>query len=232
MSRTQEATQIPPKLELRRGWTPPGDWGTRKPVFARTPPSGEDGLPDVQRYLDAMTKWLSNTLRRIGRDLLNSFLKGADSGVATPRTRRRRSTTSGRTTTRTYPGDFQGTPQISYRPAQDGDADPGEIVWTWVPYEEDHTKGKDRPVLIIGRDGKWLLGLQLTSKDHDRDNRQEARRGRRWLDIGRGPWDEQNRPSEVRVNRIIRVDPKRVRRIGAVLDKERFSKVAAAVRAS
>lgn len=181
-----------------------------------------------------MMKWLPETLRRIGRDLLHSFLKGADAGVANPRTRRRRSTTgsSGRTTSHPYPGDFRGTPRISYRPADDGDADPGEIVWTWVPYEEDHTKGKDRPVLIIGRDGKWLLGLQLTSKDHDRDTRQEARQGRRWMDIGTGPWDEQNRPSEVRVNRILRVDPDRVRRIGAVLDKERFTRVAAAVRTS
>ncbi|MDO5066782.1 MAG: type II toxin-antitoxin system PemK/MazF family toxin [Propionibacteriaceae bacterium] len=183
-----------------------------------------------------MMKWLSDTMRRIGRDLLHSFLKGADQGVAKPRTRRRRSTTnttsSGRTTSHPYPGDFQGTPRITYRPSRDSDADPGEIVWTWVPYEEDHSKGKDRPVLIIGRDGKWLLGLQLTSKDHDRDARQEARYGRRWMDIGKGPWDEQNRPSEVRINRIIRVDPTRVRRIGAVLDKERFTRVAEAVRAS
>ena len=32
-------------------------------------------------------------------------------------------------------------------------ADPGEIVWTWVAYEEDPTQGKDRPVLVVGRDG-------------------------------------------------------------------------------
>jgi hypothetical protein len=59
-------------------------------------------------------------------------------------------------------------------------ADPGEIVWTWVPFEEDHTQGKDRPVLVIGRDAQWLLALPLTSKDHDRDLGKEARTGRRW----------------------------------------------------
>jgi len=109
-------------------------------------------------------------------------------------------------------------------------ADPGEIVWTWVPFEEDHTQGKDRPVLVIGRDGPWLLALPLTSKDHDRDAAQEARAGRHWADIGSGAWDPRGRSSEVRVDRILRVAPDRVRREGSVLDKGRFSQVAAAVR--
>ncbi|NYG08107.1 hypothetical protein BJ986_002594 [Phycicoccus badiiscoriae] len=130
-----------------------------------------------------------------------------------------------------YPGDFTGTPAIDYAPRPDGLPDPGEIVWTWVPYEEDHRQGKDRPVLVIGRDGRWLLALMLTSKDHDRDHEQEARHGRHWQDIGSGGWDRQGRPSEVRVDRILRVDPSGVRREGAVLDRGRFDQVAAAVRA-
>jgi len=109
-------------------------------------------------------------------------------------------------------------------------ADPGEIVWAWVPFEEDHSQGKDRPVLVIGRDGRWLLALGLTSQDHDRDAAQEARAGRHWTDIGTGSWDNRGRPSEVRVDRILRVDPAAVRREGAVLDEGAFSKVAAAVR--
>jgi len=131
-----------------------------------------------------------------------------------------------------YPGDFQGTPNISYEPdpGNGNEADPGEIVWTWVPFEEDHSQGKDRPVLVIGRDGRWLLALPLTSKDHDVDADQEARAGRRWTDVGTGPWDNLGRASEVRVDRIVRVDPDRVRREGAVLDERRFNKVADAVR--
>jgi hypothetical protein len=122
-------------------------------------------------------------------------------------------------------------PDVSYSPNPDGRPDPGEIVWTWVPFEEDHTQGKDRPVLVIGRDGPWLLAVMLTSKDHDRDAADEARRGRQWVDIGSGPWDRQGRPSEVRVDRILRVDPTTVRREGAVLDREPFDLVAAQVRA-
>lgn len=125
-----------------------------------------------------------------------------------------------------YPGDFTGVPTLSYDPQDDSDADPGEVVWTWVPYEEDHSQGKDRPVLVIGNDGPWLLALPMTSKDHDRDARQEASAGRYWCDIGNGPWDREGRPSEVRVNRILRVDPVGIRRIAARLDHDRFEAVA------
>jgi len=127
--------------------------------------------------------------------------------------------------------DFEGIPDLAYNPVADGRPDPGEIVWTWVPYEEDPHHGKDRPVLVVGRDDPWLLGLMLTSKDHDRDAAQESRHGRHWVDIGVGAWDRQGRPSEVRVDRILRVDPDGVRREGAVLDRERFEQVAVEVRA-
>lgn len=130
-----------------------------------------------------------------------------------------------------YPGDFRGEVEIRYAPHPDGEPDPGEVVWAWVPYEEDHAKGKDRPVLLIGHDGPWLLGLQLTSQDHDRDAEQERRAGRVWVDIGSGAWDSRGRASEARVNRIVRVDPRGIRREGAVLARPVFDEVAAAVQA-
>ena len=99
-----------------------------------------------------------------------------------------------------------------------------------MPYEEDHAQGKDRPVLLIGHDGPWLLALQLTSQDHDRDAEQEARWGRYWMDIGTGAWDHRRRPSEVRLDRVIRVDPDQVRREGAVLDRRIFRRVARSLR--
>src|SRR5215211_9497873 len=120
-------------------------------------------------------------------------------------------------------------PDLEYRPRADGRPDPGEIVWTWVPYDEGDGRGKDRPVLVVGRDGDGLLGLMLTSKDHDRDAADEARHGRHWIDIGSGPWDRQGRPSEVRVDRVLRIEPGDVRREGATLDRERFDEVAAEV---
>ena len=127
-----------------------------------------------------------------------------------------------------YPGDFTGSVVPRYDPHPDGLADPGEVVWGWVPYEEDHGRGKDRPVLIIGRDGEYLLGLMLTSKDHDRDAADEARHGRHWLDVGSGGWDGQGRPSEVRLDRVIRLRPDAVRREGAALSRPVFDQVSQA----
>jgi hypothetical protein len=127
-----------------------------------------------------------------------------------------------------YPGDFVGTVVPLYEPHPDGLADPGEVVWGWVPYEEDFGRGKDRPVLIIGRDGEYLLGLMLTSKDHDRDAADEARHGRHWLDVGSGDWDGQRRPSEVRLDRVLRLRPDAVRREGAALSRPVFDQVSQA----
>lgn len=85
-------------------------------------------------------------------------------------------------------------------------------------------------MLLVGRDGAWLLGLMLTSKDHSRDAADEARYGRRWVDVGSGPWDSQGRDSEVRVDRVVRVDPGAVRREGAILPETVFTKVVTAAR--
>ncbi len=128
---------------------------------------------------------------------------------------------------RRYPGDYVHRVVAYYSPKPDGKPDPGEIVWTWVPYEDDPHQGKDRPVLLVSRDGEWLLGLMLSSKDHDLDATDEARWGRRWMDIGTGEWDRERRPSEVRLDRVIRVHPQDIRREGAVLDKRIFEQVVA-----
>ena len=126
--------------------------------------------------------------------------------------------------------DHVGVVRPKYAPRPDGDADPGEVVWGWVPYEEDPSQGKDRPVLVIARKGPVVLGLMLTSKDHSRNAAAEARRGRVWLDIGVGPWDAQRRPSEIRLDRVVQLHPTAFRREGAVLDRKLFDQVAAALR--
>ena len=118
----------------------------------------------------------------------------------------------------------------SYSPEADGLPDPGEVVWTWVPYEDDPSQGKDRPVLVVGRTGAELLCLQLTSKDHDRDAQDEERHGRYWLDIGSGGWDREGRPSEVRLDRLLRLRESEVRREGAALDRDVFDAVVLAAR--
>lgn len=112
---------------------------------------------------------------------------------------------------------------IVYQPSMDGDADPGEVVWTWVEYEEEIGEGKDRPVLVVGRDKSTLLGLMLSSQSHRADDAN-------WLSIGKGPWDGKGRTSYVRLDRILEVPEKGIRREGAILDKKRFDKVAQRLR--
>lgn len=178
---------------------------------------------------------MASTLQRLVRLVrdLTAPASGRGGRRSTPaRTAPSRTTPDAGAPRRAYPGDADRLPDTTYAPKPDGRPDPGEIVWTWVPYEEDHRQGKDRPVLVVGRDGEWLVALALTSKDHDRDEAQERRAGREWVDIGSGPWDRRGRASEVRVNRLIRVDPAAVRREGAVLPRDRYDAVVAGARAS
>ncbi|MBT2452710.1 type II toxin-antitoxin system PemK/MazF family toxin [Streptomyces sp. ISL-43] len=111
-----------------------------------------------------------------------------------------------------------GPVQTSYAPDRDGDPDPGEIVWTWVPYEENDGRGKDRPVLVVAREeGGTLLAVQLSSKRHDHD--------REWVPIGTGPWDSAGRESWVDVDRVLRVHEAGMRREACALDRGRFQLV-------
>ena len=110
--------------------------------------------------------------------------------------------------------------RIEYSPEIDGDPDPGEIVWTWVPYEDDPTRGKDRPVVIIGRIGDDLAGVPLTSKDRGRPDE---------VPVGTGAWDRSGRPSFAKVDQLLTIDPDAIRREGAVLARDHFDDVVAGV---
>ncbi len=114
--------------------------------------------------------------------------------------------------------------RLVYAPEQDGLADAGEIVWTWVPYEEDATRGKDRPLLVVGRKGKRLHGLMLSSQAPDERERQD------WLPIGAGAWDGEGRDSYVRVDRLFEFDEAAIRREAAVMDERLFWKIAAVLK--
>lgn len=114
----------------------------------------------------------------------------------------------------------EGVVTIEYSPRIDGDPDPGEVVWAWVPFEEDPEQGKDRPVVVVGRRGRNLVGVPLTTKRSGR----EAQIG-----IGTGKWDPKRRESYARIWRMLDLDADRMRREGAVLDRRRFDQVVSAV---
>ena len=125
-------------------------------------------------------------------------------------------------TAATRPKDTSGPLEVSYAPEAEGEPDPGEVVWTYVSYEDDPSQGKDRPVAVIGWDGPVLGVVQLTSKDHRRND---------CVPIGTGDWDREHRPSFAKIDRILRVKPADVRREGAVLAEDRFNNLIKALRA-
>lgn len=114
--------------------------------------------------------------------------------------------------------------RIDYNPVLDGDADPGEIVWAWVPFEENPTRGKDRPLLVVGRSGRGLRALMLTSNAPDEWERDDHH------ELGEGGWDGRGRVSYVRLDRLFALDAEDIRREGAILDPVRFGRLAAALR--
>lgn len=121
----------------------------------------------------------------------------------------------------------RSTPRIKtrYAPNRNGRPDPGEVCWAWVPFEDDPSQGKDRPVLVIATSGDSVIALPMTSKDHDVDAHRQAEAGRYWMDVGTGSWDREGRPSEVRLNRAMVLHVNAVRREGGALPRDVFDAV-------
>ncbi len=112
--------------------------------------------------------------------------------------------------------------RVAYAPNRNGDPDAGEVIWTWVPYEENDGRGKDRPVLVIGRQSATrVYAVRMTSKAHDGD--------RDYIPIGPGAWDSQGRPSWVDIEQLYSVHVKGTRREAATLDRARYIVVAKAL---
>ncbi|WP_246092939.1 type II toxin-antitoxin system PemK/MazF family toxin [Subtercola boreus] len=175
--------------------------------------------------------------------LLSTVLRSIASGLTSRRAPSERTSTRGSGTrpaprspgsTRTPPQPSNGArtveidsrtlghQRLGYSPQRDARPDPGEVVWTWVPYEENDGRGKDRPVLVLARlSANSVLAVQLTSKAHPDD--------RGALELGAGPWDPSGRPSWVRLDRLFRVTDGGMRREGSALDAPTYARVAEAL---
>lgn len=111
---------------------------------------------------------------------------------------------------------------VGYAPSHNSRPDSGEVIWTWVPYEENDGRGKDRPVLVIGRHtADRVYAVRMTSKPHGGD--------RDYLSIGSGSWDSQGRESWVDIEQLYSVHHDGMRREAAVLDQGRYGRVASAL---
>ena len=110
--------------------------------------------------------------------------------------------------------------QMQYAAQNNGAPDPGEVVWTWVPFAENDGRGKDRPVLLMARIGTnaWA-GCYLSTKEH-----------RNFVSVGSGSWDSQRRESFLSPERVLRVTESGMRRESMAVDPARFKNAADAVR--
>jgi hypothetical protein len=116
-----------------------------------------------------------------------------------------------------------GPVRMSYSPQTDGTPDPGEVVWTWVPFQENDGRGKDRPVVVVAVEpAGTCLAVQLTSKDHNGEGD--------FVSVGAGGWDGEQRPSWVNLDRVIRVHAGGMRREAAALPRPAFEQVAGRLR--
>lgn len=110
--------------------------------------------------------------------------------------------------------------RMEFAPEVDCAPDPGEVIWTWVPFEENDGRGKDRPVLILAHDrssgAESYIGVYLTSREHT---------GNDYVGIGSGPWDPKDRPSWVNLSRVFRVFSGGMRREGAAVSSAQFATV-------
>jgi hypothetical protein len=182
---------------------------------AQYEPSGGSGSgqPDRSSGGGGLADRLKDMLRK-GRATASTTGKKASEKARTTVDRRRTPTRP----SRKLPP--EGVVTVEYSPRIDGDPDPGEVVWTWVPFEEDPDQGKDRPVVVIGRRGRSLVGVPLTTKQNSREAQ---------ISIGTGDWDPKRRKSYARIWRMLDIDQEKTRREGAVLERRRFDDVVAAV---
>lgn len=107
-----------------------------------------------------------------------------------------------------------------YSPSRNGEPNPGEVIWTWVPYVENDGRGKDRPVLIIADLGLGeFAGCYLTSQQH-----------RGFISVGTGEWDASRRESFLNPERLLRVHRAGMRREGGRVTELGFESAISAVR--
>lgn len=111
---------------------------------------------------------------------------------------------------------------VMYAPDMDGQADPGEVIWTYIRTQ----KGGDlqlRSILIVGRHKHTLFGLLISSKP-------EHIHKHNWMRIGAGPWDRESRESSVCLDKVLEIPESEIQRRGVSMPERRFDRIAARLR--
>ncbi len=199
-------------------------WKAFRQVLRTTEHLVFNEAPKLVRQLQNPQSMQRNIQQGLQRGLVHGIKLGLDVLAANAVSVQPAAITTGRPVTNSIVPTAQRARKVVYAPDLDGRADPGEIVWTWVVFEDDPARGKDRPVLVVGRDRQRLLGLMLSSQPYHSEHPG-------WVGIGAGPWDHEGRPSWVRLDRVLDVPEEGIRREGAIVERATFDLVAARLRA-
>ncbi|MBY0443175.1 MAG: type II toxin-antitoxin system PemK/MazF family toxin [Mycobacteriaceae bacterium] len=112
---------------------------------------------------------------------------------------------------------------LIYAPNLTGRTNPGEVVWTWVSNDGNPAGGQDCPVLVVGREHRILLGLLIShTAEHANDSD--------FVEIDSSSWDYENKPSWIRLDRVLDVPEESIRREGTILPRDIFEVVASRLR--
>ena len=87
-----------------------------------------------------------------------------------------------------------GAVRMTYSPSTDGAPDPGEVVWTWVPFEERDGRGKDRPVLVVAAETQRHLPGRAADVEAAPGQRRVRADRLRQLGLGRPAVVGEHRP--------------------------------------
>lgn len=104
--------------------------------------------------------------------------------------------------------------------------DVGDVVWAFVPFADDPSQGKDRPVAVVGVDRSGTLTAVYMTSNEGRANRPGV------VALSSGDWDPQGRRSWADTRRTVRVSPDDVRRFGATLPASQTAKLVRVWRAT
>lgn len=112
---------------------------------------------------------------------------------------------------------------LYYAPAMDGQPEPGEVVTVYADLTGSGAGAEEHSALVVGHRHASLLCLVISPDPaHANDDN--------WLAIGAGDWDHSGNPGWIRLDQVLSLSIRDIRRHGAVFTRQQFHRVASRLR--
>lgn len=110
---------------------------------------------------------------------------------------------------------------LYYAPAMDGQPEPGEVITLYADLTGNGPA--EHSALVVGHRRAFLLCLVISPDPaHANDDN--------WLAIGAGDWDHTGNPGWIRLDQVLGLSIRDIRRHGAVFTRQQFHRVASRLR--